>query len=400
MNSRNRLPRKNSEEAGLYFRGYSGETSISEMRLNNLFRMMPAFLLILALAVSCSGPTGKSGTVERKDAVEPRSGESVRLIKLDSPGENEELILNKGFKISLSPSDKNNIPDSVKIWFDGKILTTLEGGNYIYEVNPSSVKHTGRKTLKVTAFAKGGTSQTVTRQLIVYSDIQPLKKGYKIVNTYPHDKGAYTQGLVYEDGFMYEGTGQENESNLRKVELKTGKVVSQHNLDPQLFGEGIAFMGDRIYQLTWRSKVGFIYDKNSFSQLGKFFYQTEGWGLTTVGNRLVMSDGSNILYFIDPEMFTVESQIEVYDNRSKVDNLNELEYINGEIWANIYTTDLIACIDPVTGRVNSVVNLAGLLKNRETQRVDVLNGIAHDPSTGRIFVTGKYWPSLFEIRTF
>ena len=239
----------------------------------------------------------------------------------------------------------------------------------------------------------------ITRFIIVYSDTAPGRNGYKVINTFPHDKGAFTQGLVYEDGVFYEGTGQPGSSNLRKVVPETGKVLFQVNLEEPLFGEGIAILGDKIFQLTWESKVGFVYDKSSFKQINKFYYQTEGWGLTTVGDKLVMSDGSNILYFINPDQFSVISKIEVYDREKKVDKLNELEYINGEIWANIWQTDLIARIDPSSGKVIAYIDLKGILSDPETDtNINVLNGIAYDKTGKRIFVTGKNWPKLFEIR--
>ena len=198
---------------------------------------------------------------------------------------------------------------------------------------------------------------------------------------------------------MYEGTGQESGSSLREVELNTGKVLRQMNLEPPLFGEGITLFKDRIYQVTWRSKVGFVYDKTTFSQINKIYYQTEGWGLTTIKDQIVMSDGSNVLYFIEPEMFTVVSRLEVYDNEKKADQLNELEYINGEIWANMWMTDLIARIDPVSGKVIAYIDLKGILKDPDTSTgTDVLNGIAWDKAGNRIFVTGKNWPKLFEIK--
>jgi glutamine cyclotransferase len=258
---------------------------------------------------------------------------------------------------------------------------------------------TGRKALKAVAFVNGSAVQTITRFLVVYSDTPPKRNGYRIIKQYDHDSGAFTQGLVYHGGVLYEGTGQESKSSLRKVKLETGEVLSQLNLESQLFGEGIAIVGDRIYQLTWQSKVGFVYDLATFRLLNRFYYQTEGWGLTTMGNNLVMSDGSNILYIIEPQSFNVISQIEVYDNKAKVSQLNELEYINGEIWANIWQTDLIARIDPSSGKVLAYIDLKGILKDPQTNTsVDVLNGIAYDNATGRIFVTGKNWPLLFEIK--
>lgn len=223
--------------------------------------------------------------------------------------------------------------------------------------------------------------------------------GYRVVNTYPHDPAAYTQGLVYRDGDLYEGTGLEGASTLRRVDLATGDVLQSHQLDPDLFGEGIAVVGDRIYQLTWKAQICFVYDRQTFEPLGTFDYPTEGWGLTTDGDQLIMSDGSSRIVFRDPTTFAETGHIDVRDGETPARWLNELEVIDGEIWANVYQTDFIARIDPETGRVTGWIDLSGLLteQDRAGRTVDVLNGIAHDPATGRIFVTGKLWPALFEI---
>jgi glutamine cyclotransferase len=219
------------------------------------------------------------------------------------------------------------------------------------------------------------------------------------VHTYPHDRAAFTQGLFFDNGVLYEGTGQETGSSLRAVELESGKVLRQHNLDASLFGEGITLYNNKIYQVTWENKVGFVYDKNTFDLINKIYYPTQGWGLTTIGDKIVMSDGTNVLYFYEPEMFTVVSRLEVYDNRNMIDSLNELEYINGEIWANIWMSDRIVRIDPESGKVKGYIDLGKLLSDSEkTPETDVLNGIAYDKQQNRIFVTGKKWPKLFEIR--
>lgn len=221
---------------------------------------------------------------------------------------------------------------------------------------------------------------------------------YRVVNTYPHDRRAFTQGLVYVDGTLYEGTGLYGESSLRRVDLATGEVQQQRDLDPQYFGEGIAVVGDRIMQLTWQSNVGFVYDRGSFEPIDQWSYPTEGWGLTYDGSRLIMSDGSATLRFLDPQTFAEIARIDVADANGPVTRLNELEYINGEVWANVWQTDRIARVDPQTGRVVGWLDLTGLLSAEDrAEPVDVLNGIAYDPATERLFVTGKLWPKLFEI---
>ena len=223
--------------------------------------------------------------------------------------------------------------------------------------------------------------------------------GYQVVAEYPHDRRAFTQGLVYVDEVLYEGTGLYGESTLRRVDLETGEVLQAVGLTEEYFGEGIAVVDDRIYQLTWRNGVCVVFDRETFEVLDTFSYQTEGWGLTTDGERLIMSDGTARLFVRDPETFDVLDVIYVYDGNKTVANLNELEIVDGEIWANIWRTDRIARIDPETGQVTGWIDLSGLLSERDRgrHRVDVLNGIAHDSETNRLFVTGKLWPKLFEI---
>jgi len=221
---------------------------------------------------------------------------------------------------------------------------------------------------------------------------------YKIVNTYPHDPNAFTQGLVFKDGVLYEGTGLRGRSTLRVVELETGDILQIRELPAQFFGEGVAIYGNRIIQLTWQSNVGFVYDKESFALLQEFNYPTEGWGITHDGTHLIMSDGTSTLYFLDPETYEEVHRVEVLDRGSPVTRLNELEYVQGIIYANVWQTDRIAMIAPSTGQVVGWIDLEGLLGEEDRiQRVDVLNGIAYDAEDDRLFVTGKWWPKLFEI---
>ncbi len=221
---------------------------------------------------------------------------------------------------------------------------------------------------------------------------------YRVVHTYPHDPGAFTQGIVYQDGVLYESTGLRGESTLRKVELETGKVLQVESLPPQYFGEGIAVYDQRIVQLTWTSRTGFIWDKKTFDRLDDFRYPTDGWGMTQDGKRLIMSDGTEILRFWDPETLEEIGRVEVHDRGRPVFWLNELEYIKGEIWANVWQSERIAIISPEDGRVTSWIDLTGILDAADRgPGVDVLNGIAYDAEGDRLFVTGKKWPKLFEI---
>lgn len=228
---------------------------------------------------------------------------------------------------------------------------------------------------------------------------EPLYYTYDVVNVYPHNETAFTQGLLFEDGVLYEGTGLYGQSTLRRVELETGNILQLYHLpNPQLFGEGITIFDDKIIQLTWRSNKGFIYDKHSFELLQEFDYPTEGWGITYDGSKLIMSDGTAALYFLDPETLTQVGQIEVYDKGTgPVTMLNELEYIQGKIYANIWMEDRIAIISPRTGQVVGWVNLEGIYNLDNPETGNVLNGIAYDENEDRLFVTGKRWSQLFEV---
>ena len=222
--------------------------------------------------------------------------------------------------------------------------------------------------------------------------------GYEVVNVYPHDREAFTQGLIYRDGVLFESTGLNGRSTLRKVRLEDGQVLQQVKVDNRYFAEGLTDWGARLVQLTWSTNVGFVYDLASFKQVRTFSYTGEGWGLARDGRRLIMSDGSPALRFLDPESLQVTGRVEVSDAGLPVEDLNELEVVEGQVYANVWMTDRIAMIDPATGRVAGWINLAGLMPRGSASPDAVLNGIAYDAQRKRLFVTGKLWPRLFEIK--
>jgi glutamine cyclotransferase len=221
---------------------------------------------------------------------------------------------------------------------------------------------------------------------------------YQVVNTYPHDREAFTQGLEYRNGFLYEGTGLHGRSTLRKVKLETGVVLQKLSLPAHFFGEGISVLGDRIVQLTWQSEVGFVWGLQDFKLQRQFSYRGEGWGLTTDGRHLYFSDGTDEIRVLDSQTLAETRRIRVLENGRPLKDLNELEWVEGEILANVWQTDRIVKINPLTGRVTGSIDLTGILPAPERAGTDVLNGIAYDAAGKRLFVTGKLWPKLFHIR--
>ena len=222
---------------------------------------------------------------------------------------------------------------------------------------------------------------------------------FKIVKSYPHDQNAFTQGLLWHEGALYEGTGREGHSEVRKVDLQSGRVLRQSRLPSEVFGEGLVLSDNRLIQITWQSQRAFVFDLKTFQLQGEWKYEGEGWGLTTDDDELIMSDGSSQLSFRDPKTFAEKRRVDVTFNGQPLDKLNELEWINGQVWANVWQTDFIVRINPQTGEVEEYLDCSGLIGDKaRTGKEDVLNGIAYDAQNKRIFLTGKLWPRLFEIK--
>ena len=303
-------------------------------------------------------------------------------------------------ELTISISEKGNKPiDSVQFSIDSKKLKS-NGDAVTLKISDFTL---GKHTITAIVFYENKTKK-VTQPVYFMADIAPDVYTYKIINTYPHDKEAYTQGLEFYNGFLYEGTGRKGTSSIRKVELKTGKVLQQQDLDAAYFGEGITIFNNKLYQLTWQSGIGFIYNLETFEKEKEFKYtkSREGWGFTNNGEKLIKTDGTERIWFLNPETLLEENYIEAYTNKQKVEKLNELEYINGKIYANIWQKNSILIVDPTSGKVEGVANLnslkAEILKEQTLDDSDeVLNGIAFDKENNRIFVTGKHWSELYEI---
>ncbi len=363
--------------------------------------LLPACLLsLLFLATQACGP--RNGVADRTPAV---TRTTPRITTLVTPSDALTIPIGERVEVTLSVPDTVEI-DSLQLFVGGELRNnyasgeiTLTEGQWRTTVSTAG-ELPGGSGLRLRIFFAGGGSENQRQKITFLSDIEPVEYSYRVVEEYPHDVQASTQGLVYRDGWLYEGTGGYGTSSLRKVELSTGEVKQIRSLDPDLFGEGVAIFEGQIYQLTYKAQVGFIYDLETFEEIRRVYYQNrEGWGLTHNGEELIMSDGTHVIYFLDPELFTVNRQIEVYDNEGRSTSLNELEYIDGKIWANRFYTDQIVIIDPLTGKVEGRINLKGILKASDrSPDTDVLNGIALDEENNRVFVTGKRWPKLFHIR--
>jgi glutaminyl-peptide cyclotransferase len=323
------------------------------------------------------------------------------VTSIQSEPKRKNYKMGEVLQVNFNTKLKDGSLDKIEIFVDGKLQQTSKNLTNVltYKTTDFGV---GKHMIKISATKSDGTSGENYEEIFVTSDVKPIKYTYQIVATYPHDVSHFTQGLEFHDNTLYEGTGQEGSSAIYRLDLKTGKAQKETKLEYQYFGEGITILNNKIFELTYKNDIGFVYDLNTFKILNTWKYKSkEGWGLTNDGKSLVMSDGTENIYFIHPENYKEINRIQVCDEHNVVKNLNELEYIKGEIWANIWTTDNIVIIDPKTGKVTGEVDLSGIsgsiLQNQKEQ-MDVLNGIAWNPVTDKIYVTGKLWPKLFEIK--
>lgn len=308
----------------------------------------------------------------------------------------KKINIDKKLKLTILET-KGTTLDSVHFFLNG--VKIAENNNS--EINIQHQK-LGKQLLTATLFFE---KQTKTLNNVIYflADHKPVIYDFKIVNTYPHNPDAFTQGFEYYQGFIYESTGQNGKSYIRKTELETGKVLQQKNLDHQYFGEGITLFNDKIYQLTWHAKKGFVYDLDTFEPLKSFSYgkSKEGWGLTHNEKELIKSDGTERIWFLDPESLQETHFIEAYTDKRKAERLNEIEYVQGQIYANIWQKNTLIIIDPKNGTIEGAVNLnklRTLIDVNEQINDAVLNGIAYDSQNDRLFVTGKNWNKTFEIK--
>lgn len=338
---------------------------------------------VLLTVASCSGSSKQS----RKP---------VSQIKIENKA--NKMIWGQTLQFSVSSKLYNGELDNTKVFINDSLISTEKEIEFNCTVD--KVNLVGKNIIKVVCTNSDGSQGINYKTFEVLSDIIPQQYSYQVVKTFSHNTKHFTQGLEIQDDFLYESTGENGTSGIYKMNLETGKILNSVALDEKYFGEGITILNQSIYQLTYKAQKGFVYNLNTFEQTATFGFESkEGWGMTNNGTHLIMSDGTNILTFIDPVSFKTVKKIQVYNHKGEVQFLNELEYDQGFIYANIYTTDMIVKIDARTGRILDEIDLRGLLGTYNTnERIDVLNGIAINRKNGKFYVTGKLWPKLFEIK--
>lgn len=343
------------------------------------FILLIGAFLSAALVVSCKGDDNQSS-----------------LLGFKLPEQGQTYGLGEEVKVQLDVPAETKI-SNVSYLLDGKAIGS-KNNSETFAIKTADLALGYR--LITAVVDNGKRKDTLTINIVLKSAVKPVEYTYKVLNVFPHDTTSYTQGLEYHNGKFLESTGEYGESTLRWVDLQSGKALQKIAVDKQYFGEGSSLVGDKIIMLTWKENIGFVFDSKSLKQESTFPYQNsrEGWGLAFDGQRLMKSDGSNRIWFLNAKDYKEESYIDVYDNNGQVDQLNELEYIDGKIYANIYQTDKIAVIDPKNGAIERYLNFAGLLPEKDKfANTDVLNGIAWDASGKRLFITGKKWDKLFQV---
>lgn len=326
---------------------------------------------------------------EKESHEEPTSPRIKKFSKISQPSTNQKYILGDAIDFKIDSSEPI---DSIVVEYGSQVssITTTD-----FQWAPDQPR-TGKQKVRLTVYS-GDDSETHYARVIFLSDVTPMPYTYQVIGEYPHDEDAFVQGLFFMGDTLVESTGQEGTSKISKTNYKNGAVYQSTNLEHQYFGEGSTYWGDRIYYLTWTTNKGFVYDRN-LNRTGQWNYTYEGWGMTTMGDTLVVSDGKETLHFLDPRDLSELGSIEVYSNKGKITNLNELEYFDGVIYANLWQEDVIITIDPKTGKMLSEIDLSGLRASLDSRDAEVLNGIAYKQNTGQIFVTGKLWPKLFEVK--
>lgn len=337
-------------------------------------------------------------TEQKEEGSQPKSQPIKRYLNVEQPTSSRVLEIGDTVQFKLVPIELDNTVDSVAVYLNKEHIYSGSQFEFSIRLTPPSV---GSNKLLVMSFSQGIEVEKKTMNLYFRSDIQPKAIQYQLINQYPHATSSFTQGLVFHNGYIYEGTGEWGKSKLLQTDLLTGEPLKSVSLEVDKFGEGIELVGNKIVQLTYKAREGYVYNKETFELLKTFTYPTpsEGWGLASDGEVLFMSNGSHKIMVLDTLNYSFIKEFEVYDNQGRVDQLNELECHKGVLFANIWNTEKIAAIDPKTGKVLGYINLSAIVPNKyKNHREWVPNGIAVDTQTGHFFVTGKKWDQLFEIK--
>ncbi|WP_066758634.1 glutaminyl-peptide cyclotransferase [Crocinitomix algicola] len=346
-----------------------------------------AFLMVSLTLSSCKD--------EERPAEKPINTPSIPA-QLTKPFQGTKLNLGQPLLVEIKVNKPEEIKTMTVFVADTVYKDNLPVENQTITVQTSGNNKVGRVNIRLEYTNNDGELMADNREVIYFSDMTPGYKSASIVETYNHDVSSYTQGLEFWQGKLFEGTGQYSQSILAEVDLVTGKKIREYKLPDANFGEGISILNDTIYQLTYRAEKCYIYDMN-FNLIGSHMYDGEGWGLTNDGKHLIMTNGSDHIYWRNPKTFAVEKKISVYDDKRNVGNLNELELIDGFLYINLYTENRIAQVDTASGKVVNYIDCSVLADAAVQPGVDVMNGIAHNPLNGKIYMTGKWWPKLFEV---
>lgn len=348
-------------------------------------KLFSAFIVlsIFISSFSCSNKANKS---------------RIPVVQINVESAHKKIVYGDDLNIKILVKLKDGELKETTVCIDSVQVTKNSNTEFTYSLN--GFKQLGKHIIKAEAVKTDGQTGTYFKEFEVLSDIVPEKYGYEVVQSYPHNDESFTEGLEIHNGFLYESTGENGKSFLYKCNLKTGQVIKSVKLADKYFGEGITIFNNRIYQLTYKNKVGFIYNLENLALVDSFHYESaEGWGMTHDDKYLIMDDGTNNLTYLDPATLKPVKKVQVYDDKDAVVYINELEYSDGVIYANIWGTNLIAKIDPQSGKVLAKIDLDGIMAvNTSGKQIDVLNGIAIDPATKKMYVTGKYFPKLFEIK--
>ncbi len=301
--------------------------------------------------------------------------------------------------VQVKTKVKNGEISNIRLYYKNELIK--ESRELDFTVEGVKLDKIGNNSLSAVAIKTDSVGNTRTKTINVVSDVEPQKMTYQTINNYPHNTNFYTEGFEYHDGYIYEGTGENGSSGIYKTDLKTGKILQSRPLDAKYFGEGITILNGKIYQLTYHAQKCFVYNLRDFSKIDSFQYSSrEGWGLTNDGKYLIMSNGTQFINWLDPNDLSVVKTLQVANKQGIINNLNELEYIDGTLYANVYGTNVIVQFDPETGKVLSEINMEGILNMYQNSgnKVDYMNGIAWDEGNQRFFVTGKWWPRIFEVK--